>query len=157
MCLFLLLPAKQLPQHHTFNHSEIFMLPGNNWTHFHKDFICWQLCIHFYEQKSVYVCVVGSMWTVSGKDCCPKGLCHLLLDGLAKKKSLADALNILGKIYPTACFLPELLIHYFCRFLICICIFSCFVFFSFLSSSKSSYFPIAKRQEMRYDFKKDVY
>lgn len=25
---------------------------------------------------------------VSGKDCCPRGLCHLLLDGLAKKKKI---------------------------------------------------------------------
>lgn len=65
--------------------------------------------------KKVCVCVCLCGWfdvddrAVSGKDCCPRGLCHLLLDGLAKKKkSLADALNMLGKIYPTACFLPEL-------------------------------------------------
>lgn len=30
MCLFAFLPTKQLRQHYTFNHSEIFMLPGNN-------------------------------------------------------------------------------------------------------------------------------
>lgn len=46
-------------------------------------------CAFVFMNKKVCVCLCG--WfdvddgAVSGNNCCPKGLCHLLLDGLAKK------------------------------------------------------------------------
>lgn len=98
-------------------------------------------CTFIFTIKSACIWFDVVERVVWSKDCCPEGLCHLLLNGLAKKKkSLAwknssNCLFLLRTVWNCRC------IYFFCRFLKCVCIFSWF--FSFLST-KSIYFLPSK-------------